>query len=173
MGGMTIHRRALLAASGLLLPATAFGQTAGPIRFKGAKGAEVDAERGVFEVPEDRRDPRSRKIKLTYVRFASTAAKPGPPIIYLAGGPGGTATGTAQGARWPIFMALREVADVIAFDQRGTGLSNHIPPRPRPSGPPPVFTRAGLTAHVRAEYARAWVWAGCGLTGPCRAGRRR
>lgn len=156
MGGMTIHRRALLAASGLLLPATAFGQTAGPIRFKGAKGAEVDAERGVFEVAEDRRDPKSRKIKLTYVRFASTAAKPGPPIIYLAGGPGGTATGTAQGARWPIFMALREVADVIAFDQRGTGLSNHIPPRPRPSGPPPVFTRAGLTAHVRAEYARAW-----------------
>src|SRR5436190_1934739 len=161
---MTIHRRAVLAATGLLLPATAFAQSAGPIKFKGAKGVEVDAERGVFEVPEDRRDPKSRTIKLTYVRFASTAAKPGPPIIYLAGGPGGTATGTAHGARWPIFMALREVSDVIAFDQRGTGLSNHIPRRPTTPGPPPVFTRAGLTAHVRAEYARAWAdWTKAGV----------
>jgi len=165
---MTIHRRALLAAAGLALPATAFAQTAGPIRFKGFRGAEVDAERGVFEVPEDRRDPKSRRIKLTYVKFASMAAKPGPPIIYLAGGPGGTATGTATGPRWPIFMALREVSDVIAFDQRGTGLSNHIPPRPRPQGPPPPFTRAGLTAHIRAEYARAyadWTAAGVALRG--------
>jgi pimeloyl-ACP methyl ester carboxylesterase len=161
---MTIHRRALLAAAGLALPAAAFAQTAGPIRFKSGKGVEVDAERGVFEVPEDRRDPGSRRIKLTYVRFPSTAAKPGAPIIYLAGGPGGTATGAAAGPRFPIFMALREVSDVIAFDQRGTGLSNHIPPRPRPAGPPPPFTRAGLTAHVRAEFARAWAdWTAAGV----------
>jgi pimeloyl-ACP methyl ester carboxylesterase len=153
---MTLHRRALLAAASLIVPATAIAQTAGPIKFKPFRGDEIDAERGVFEVPEDRSNPKSRRIKLSYVRFASTAAKPGPPIIYLAGGPGGTATGTAQGARFPIFMALREVSDVIAFDQRGTGLSNHIPPRPRPQGPPPAFTREGLTAHVRTEFARAW-----------------
>lgn len=159
-----IHRRALLAAAGLALPATAFAQTAGPIKFKTARGVEVDAERGVFEVPEDRRDPGSRRIKLTYVRFASTAAKPGPPIIYLAGGPGGTGSGTAAGARFPIFMALREVSDVIAFDQRGTGLSNPIPRRPRPAGPPPAFTRDGLTTHVRAEFARAWTdWTRAGV----------
>ncbi|MET0274534.1 MAG: alpha/beta fold hydrolase [Phenylobacterium sp.] len=161
---MTIHRRALLAAAGLALPTLAFGQEAGPIRFKGFRGQEVDAERGVFEVPEDRRDPASRRIKLTYVRFRSTADRPGPPIIYLAGGPGGTATGTATGPRFPIFMALREVSDVIAFDQRGTGLSNHIPRRPRPAGPPPPFTRAGLTAHVRAEFVRAWAdWTAAGV----------
>jgi len=161
---MTIHRRALLAAAGLALPAAAFAQTAGPIKFRSSKGVEVDAERGVFDVPEDRRDPASRRIKLTYVRFASTATKPGPPIIYLAGGPGGTGSGTAMGARFPIFMALREVCDVIAFDQRGTGLSNHIPPRPSPPGPPPPFTRAGLTAHVRAEFARAWAdWTRAGV----------
>jgi pimeloyl-ACP methyl ester carboxylesterase len=162
---MPIHRRALLAAAGgFLLPAAAAAQTPGPIRFKGFRGAEVDAERGVFEVPEDRRDPKSRRIKLTYVRFKATTDKPGPPIVYLAGGPGGTATGTAQGPRWPIFMALREVSDVIAFDQRGTGLSNHIPPRPRPQGPLPPFTRAGLTAHVREQYARAFAdWTAQGV----------
>jgi pimeloyl-ACP methyl ester carboxylesterase len=162
---MTLHRRALLAAAGLALPTAAFAQAeTGPIRFKGWRGAEVDAERGAFEVPEDRRDPRSRRISLSYVRFPSTAAKPGPPIIYLAGGPGGTATGTFGGPRFAIAMALREVADVIAFDQRGTGRSNHIPPRPRPSGPPPAFTREGLTAHVRREYAKAWAdWTAAGV----------
>jgi pimeloyl-ACP methyl ester carboxylesterase len=52
---------------------------------------------------------------MSYVRFASTAAKPGPPIVYLAGGPGGSATRAAAGPRFPIFMALREVADVIVL----------------------------------------------------------
>lgn len=160
-----LHRRAVLAAAGLAVPVSAFSQApSGPFRFRGWRGQEADAERGVFEVPEDRRDPTSRKIRLSYVRFASTAAKPGPPIVYLAGGPGGTATGTMTGPRFPILLALRAQADVIAFDQRGTGLSNHIPRRPTPSGPPPAFTRAGLTTHVRAEFAKAWAdWTAQGV----------
>jgi pimeloyl-ACP methyl ester carboxylesterase len=154
---MMIHRRAVLAAAGLALPGIALAQAEpGLFRFKGWRGHETDAERGFFEVPEDRRDPGSRRIRLSYVRFPSTASRPGPPIVYLAGGPGGTATGTATGPRFPIFMALREVGDVIAFDQRGTGLSNHIPRRPAPDGPTPPFTRAGLTAHIRSEMQRAW-----------------
>jgi pimeloyl-ACP methyl ester carboxylesterase len=171
----SLHRRALLAAAGLALPSLAFAQApvpsptqAGAIRFKGWQGQETDAERGFFEVPEDRRDPRSRKIRLSYVRFASTAARPGPPIVYLAGGPGGLATRAAGGPRFPIFMALREVADVIAFDQRGTGLSNAIPPRPLSTRPPPLFTQAGLTSYFRAEFQSAWAdWtkAGVAMTG--------
>ena len=177
----SLHRRALLAAAGLTLPALAlsgraFAQApaatsatqAGPFRFKGWQGMETDAERGFFEAPEDRRDPGSRKIRLSYVRFASTAAKPGPPIVYLAGGPGGMATRAAGGPRFPIFMALREVADVIAFDQRGTGLSNGIPARPPSTRPPPVFTEAGLTAYFREEFQSAWAdWTkgGVAMTG--------
>lgn len=152
-------RRAVLAAAALAVPAVTRAQSQtepGPFRFRGWRGQETDAERGFFEVPEDRRDPRSRRIRLSYVRFASTAAKPGNPIVYLAGGPGGTATGTMTGPRFPILLALRQVADVIAFDQRGTGLSNHIPRRPAPAGPPPAFTRAGLTAHIRDEFRKAW-----------------
>lgn len=154
-----LNRRAVLAAAGLAVPVVALAQSQtapGPFRFKGWRGAETDAERGFFEVPEDRRDPTSRKIRLSYVRFASSAAKPGDPIVYLAGGPGGTATGTMTGPRFPILLALREHADVIAFDQRGAGLSNHIPRRPTFAGQLPVFTRAGLTAHMRAEFAKAW-----------------
>lgn len=165
MTNLLIGRRAVLAAAALAIPAAASAQaSSGPFRFKGWQGRETDAEQGFFEVPEDRRDPGSRRIRLSYVRFPSTAARPGPPIVYLAGGPGGTATGTFTGPRFPILLALREVADVIAFDQRGTGLSNHIPPRPRPPGPPPAFTREGLTAHIRAEFARAWAdWTSRGI----------
>lgn len=169
-------RRALLGAAGLVLPALAFphvGRAApqspapapvGPFRFTGWGGQEVDAERGVFEVPEDRRDPASRRIALGYVRFPSTAARPGPPILYLAGGPGGAATRAAAGPRFPIFMALREVADVIAFDQRGTGLSSTIPPRPASTAPLPPLTRDGLTRALRDELQAAWVdWTAAGV----------
>ncbi len=161
----SLSRRAVLAAAGLATPSAAFAQAqAGPIRFKGWRDQETDAEQGFFEVPEDRRDPGSRRIRLSYVRFPSTSPRPGTPIVYLAGGPGGTATGTATGPRFPIFQALREVADVIAFDQRGTGLSNHIPRRPASTAPLPVLTRAGVTAHLRDEFQKAWVdWTAAGV----------
>ena len=94
-----------------------------PYVFENGKGEKVDAELGILLVPENRRDPQSNLIELAFVRFKSTAKNPGPPIVYLAGGPGGSGTGTARGSRFPLFMALREVGDVIAFDQRGTGMS--------------------------------------------------
>ena len=87
------------------------------------KKEKVDAEFGTLFVPEKRSDPESNLIELAFVRFKSTAKNPGPPIVYLAGGPGGSGIGTARAERFPLFMALREIADVIAFDQRGTGFS--------------------------------------------------
>lgn len=165
MTNSSLNRRSILAAAGLAVPGFALAQSlAGAFRFAGWRGTETDAERGFFEVPEDRRDPASRRISLGYVRFPSTAARPGPPIVYLAGGPGGTATGAAAGPRFPIFMALREVADVIALDQRGTGLSNHIPPRPPSAGPLPALTRASLTRHLRDDFQAAWTdWTRAGV----------
>lgn len=173
MTNTSLNRRTLLAAAVLAYPALAIARASaqatapsqeGPFRFKGWRGAETDAERGFFEVPEDRRDPGSRKIRLGYVRFPSTAARPGPPIVYLAGGPGGAGSTAAAGPRFPIFMALREVADVIAFDQRGTGMSAAIPARPDPVAPLPVFTREGLTAYFRDDLQRAWAdWTRAGV----------
>lgn len=94
-----------------------------PYTFETNKKEKVDAEFGTLFVPENRSDPESNLIELAFVRFKSTAKNPGPPIVYLAGGPGGSGIGTARGSRFPLFMALREIADVIAFDQRGTGFS--------------------------------------------------
>ncbi len=58
------------------------------------------------------------------MRFASTGESPGPPIVYLAGGPGGSGTWSASGDRYGLFQALRAAGDVIALDQRGTYYSD-------------------------------------------------
>lgn len=124
-----------------------------PFTFRSGTGVEVAAELGAFEVPEHRANPASRRITLRFVRFRSTNANPGPPIIYLAGGPGGSGIATAAGPRFPVFQALREVADVIAFDQRGTGRSNDIAPC-RPEGPGSsavIATRDSMVTGFRRE----------------------
>lgn len=99
-----------------------------PITFTLRDGSTIAAERGSFAAPEQRGSGTSRSIKIGFIRFKSTSAHPGPPIVYLAGGPGASGVDAAHGPRQPIFMALRALGDVIALDQRGTGLSNAIPP---------------------------------------------
>jgi pimeloyl-ACP methyl ester carboxylesterase len=94
-----------------------------PYIFEASNKEKVDAELGRLFIPENRRKPNGRLIELAFVRFKSTSKNPGPPIVYLAGGPGGSGIGAARGARFPLFMAMREIADVIALDQRGTGMS--------------------------------------------------
>jgi pimeloyl-ACP methyl ester carboxylesterase len=137
-----------------------------PATFKLADGTELAVERGTFSVPEDRRDPRSRRIGLGFVRFKSTSPNPGSPIVYLAGGPGGSGVATARGARQPVFLALRAVADVIALDQRGIGLSNHIPPctAKRKLDPADPLTEESLTLYHRETLDRCLVeWRAAGV----------
>ncbi len=98
-----------------------------PTVFEAKTGEKVDAFSGQLTVPENRADPKSRAIPLHYVRFPATGAKPGAPIVYLAGGPGGSGIETAKRERFALFMAMREFGDVIALDQRGTGASEVAP----------------------------------------------
>lgn len=94
-----------------------------PYVFENSKKEKIDAELGKLTVPENRTNPNSRLIELAFVRFKSTSPNPGSPIIYLAGGPGGSGISAARGNRFGLFMAMREFGDVIVLDQRGTGLS--------------------------------------------------
>ncbi|HEX8173074.1 MAG TPA: alpha/beta hydrolase [Thermoanaerobaculia bacterium] len=105
----------------LVLAASAHAATikTEPFAFKAEDGTVVQIERGELRVPENRAKSDSRTITLRFVRFPSTAKTPGAPIVYLAGGPGGSAIVSAQGTRFPLFMAMREFGDVIALDQRG------------------------------------------------------
>lgn len=95
------------------------------ITFEADSGETTPAFRGTLQVPENRNNPDSRMIELTYVRFPATGDQAGSPIVYLAGGPGGSGIRTAQWRRFPLFMAMRAYGDVIALDQRGTGQSDN------------------------------------------------
>lgn len=131
-----------------------------PHVFAARDGRTVEAELGRFTVPENRADPGSRLIELGFVRFRSTAENPGNPIVYLAGGPGGAGTDTARNWRFDIFMALRAQADVIAYDQRGTGLS-YAPPDCEAGAPfdfSAPLTRAAIVEAYRAEASRCLAW---------------
>lgn len=114
-------RKALLTVAIALLTGAASAAPAKftPMTFEANDGQKVAAEKGEFTVPENRGKPGSRNITIRFVRFRSTASKPGHPIVYLAGGPGGSGMGAATGSRFPLFMSFREHADVIAYDQRG------------------------------------------------------
>ena len=111
----------------VLLHKPVLAQAFEPYAFEVEVTKTVEAERGEIMVPENRSDPESRQIPIRFVRLRSRADNPHAPIIYLAGGPGGAGTRAMRGQRWLMFDRLREEADVIILDQRGTGLSDTMP----------------------------------------------
>lgn len=134
-----------------------------PYEFEAASGEKVAAELGRFKVPENRTRPESRRLELAFVRFPCTSEECGPPIVYLAGGPGGSGIATARFQRFPLFMALREHGDVIAFDQRGTGESEpdlscgdaYLVPLDRPTDPATAGKIIAAAARSCAERLTA------------------
>jgi pimeloyl-ACP methyl ester carboxylesterase len=90
--------------------------------FKEPLGHEVEC--GWLIVPEDHAKADDNTIKLAVARFKSDAAQPEPdPIVYLEGGPGGSALKNYPPQFDAYFGPLVEKRDVILFDQRGTGYS--------------------------------------------------
>jgi hypothetical protein len=63
-------------------------------------GGEYHGAVGRLRVPENRADPDARTLELAVAVLESTAAEPGIPVIYLAGGPGDSATAMVDGAGW-------------------------------------------------------------------------
>lgn len=127
-----------------------------PYTVKHKSGDTIKTAEGqlaYIEVPQNHGQNNGKTLKLGFVRLPSTAAKPGNPIVYLSGGPGGSATGTAQGPRFALFNKMREAADVILFDQRGTGLSRnglkdcHYPSKVKPTQ---AYTQALLLEEIEA-----------------------
>ncbi|MFP2929304.1 alpha/beta fold hydrolase [Pyxidicoccus sp. 3LG] len=107
-------------------------------------------------------------MPLRFVRFKSTNPSPAAPIVYLAGGPGGSGIDAARHVRFELFLALREVADVIALDQRGTGESNPHPELAHRWAVPleQRMDEALLNTTVKkaaAEASRTWTAAGVDL----------
>ena len=74
-------------------------------------------------VLENRSRPEGATIELAFVRLKTTASRPGTPVVWLAGGPGGSGIEDARGPLLPLLLEIAEFSDVIALDQRGMGMS--------------------------------------------------
>jgi len=119
-------------------------------RFDG----KVAAERGRLRVPMSREPAAADSVSLHFIRYPARTEVPGDPIVYLAGGPGGSGTASSLGDRFRLFDRLREVSDVIALDQRGTWNSEPYMVCPGVWSFP---TDAELTEDALAESLRPWV----------------
>lgn len=126
---MNSYWRGILAAvAATLTLAGAEGPKAGdltvePYTFLTEGGTTVAAELGHLAVPQNRSTPDGPVATIVFVRFRSTSAIPGPPIFYLAGGPGASGIDDARGDLSTTVAALQTAGDVIVIDQRGTGMS--------------------------------------------------
>lgn len=76
---------------------------------------------GWLRVPEDRSSRDSPEISIFVVQLPAREANSNRPIIYLAGGPGDSASADIA---WWRSTTLRDVHDIILIDQRGTGFSS-------------------------------------------------
>jgi TAP-like protein len=73
---------------------------------------------GYLTVPENRARPEGRQIRIPVARARSASAEPQPdPLLYLAGGPGGTGLATAV---LRLQQGWTRDRDVLFVDQRGT-----------------------------------------------------
>ena len=85
-------------------------------------GDTIPADTAWLTVPQRHANPAGPTIQLPLMRLRATGARPGNPIIYLAGGPGNSGLAALRDPdRGPLLAALRDYGDVILFDQRGTG----------------------------------------------------
>jgi pimeloyl-ACP methyl ester carboxylesterase len=111
-------------------------------------------ETGEFTVPAVRGDAASTVWTLRYMRFRSTSATPGAPIVFLAGGPGDAGTRAVAGMPRQLLDRLLAIADVVAFDQRGTGQSDPRGATCPPAAPQPLDRPFDAAAWASAQRAR-------------------
>lgn len=95
-----------------------------PFAAPGASAARTECWR--LRVPERRAPRAGRTLELLVVRFRSRAARPQPdPVLWLAGGPGGSAVAlTTRPLLYPVTVEpLLARRDVIVLEQRGNRYS--------------------------------------------------
>jgi pimeloyl-ACP methyl ester carboxylesterase len=147
----------------MLLAALLASLAAAPIRwepFELPEGTELRAQLGRLTVPLNRAKPDAGTAELAFVRLQAGEGSPRAPIIYLAGGPGGSGINAARNPyALPALTRLARSGDVILLDQRGVGMSS---PRPscrsaKPLEPHERFAPAADTLARSLADARACV----------------
>ena len=155
------------AVGALSLSALAGGAHAAAPQFKRAacvgdyKGVDLKVECGELIVDETRGDPKSRRIKVAVAIVHAAQPKVGlPPVVYLHGGPGGSALGglprMLKSKTSREFVAVDQ--DWIFLDQRGGGQSDPNLNCPgtnlTDAGPPTDKDAQGIVACLKAFQAK-------------------
>jgi pimeloyl-ACP methyl ester carboxylesterase len=124
----------------------------------------VTAQLGRLTVPLVRGSGSSATADLAVVRLQSAKRPSGAPIVFLAGGPGQSATSSAGS---PSLARLTEIGDVILLDQRGAGMSTPraVCPAAAPLEPAQKFATgpARLARAVATVKACAEEWGAKGV----------
>ena len=94
-----------------------------PYTGRTAQRGQIEGQVARITVPENRDRPDGPKIEIAFVRYRSSNPEAGPPIFYLAGGPGGSGVSRASFFATHPALDLLAHGDVIGVDQRGVGLS--------------------------------------------------
>jgi pimeloyl-ACP methyl ester carboxylesterase len=105
---------------------------------------------GYLQVPQDRALPNGLQVKLPYARIRAESAHPHPdPLVYIVGGPGGSALAEFnQIYSW--FRTLRRDRDLIFYDQRGTLLADPVLECTLNGAPPTAAEIEQVSARVPA-----------------------
>jgi pimeloyl-ACP methyl ester carboxylesterase len=95
-----------------------------PYSVRTFDGRELAVELGTLAVPEHRRAPNTRWIRVAALRLRARTNSGAPPIVFLTGGPAVPATTLARvPVYFDLFDSLRDAGDVLLLDQRGSGMS--------------------------------------------------
>jgi len=116
------------------------------------KKIPVAGQSAKLVVPEDPAKPAAAQVELYLLRLTATTKTPGVPIVYLHGGPGGSALEHLELPEFrALFDALRAEADVILLDQRGCGKSTPslVPTGVPRIGPDSLVSRASFLEYLK------------------------
>lgn len=81
---------------------------------------------GRLRLPQDRSDPQGLQVELPFALVEAESAHPEPdPLVYVVGGPGGSALAEFDEV-YGWFRSLRRDRDLVIYDQRGTLLATPV-----------------------------------------------
>jgi len=102
------------------------GPPAGSLQVKACTVAGWSARCGTLIVPENRLTGKGRTIPVRFVVIPALTRPSAPdPVVWFAGGPGGSAVEDIS-SELPMLQSLNVHRDLVFIDQRGTGGSNPL-----------------------------------------------
>ena len=140
----------LVAATGLAAASCGSSPSPDSLTAKSCTVAGMAARCGTLTVPENRLTGKGRTIGVRFVVIPASGQPRAPdPVVYFAGGPGGSTVQDIS-SELPDLLPLNVHRDLVFIEQRGTGQSGPL----NCPGFPGLADKAALRASVESCLAR-------------------